>query len=125
MIARSSPPSVAAVTVSGTWFEEAPFEFFTRSCATAGCASVAAGIFAAIVVEFITVVGTAVPFTVSAACDSKFVPCTVTVTFAVPAVTTCGDTWLIEGLINASTVMPVPQPVHNSPTANPRAANFA
>jgi hypothetical protein len=75
-------------------------------------------------VEFITVVGTAVPFTVSAACDSKFVPCTVTVTFAVPAVTACGDTWLIEGLSNASTVMPVPQPAHSRLTANTNVATL-
>jgi hypothetical protein len=42
----------------------------------------------------------------------------------VPAVTTCGDTWLIEGLIIATTVMPVPQPAHNRLTANTNTAAF-
>jgi hypothetical protein len=59
----------ALVTVSGTWFEAPPFVFFTCNCATAGCASVVPLIFAASVVEFTTVVGIAVPFTVSEACD--------------------------------------------------------
>jgi hypothetical protein len=63
------PESGALVTVSGTWFDADPSEFFTCNCATAGCASVDPLIFAAIVVEFTTVVGTAVPFTVSAACE--------------------------------------------------------
>ena len=41
----------------------------TISCATAGCDSAVPLIFAAIVVEFTTVVGTAVPLTISAAFD--------------------------------------------------------
>jgi hypothetical protein len=40
----------------------------------------------------------------------KFEPCTVTVTLGVPAVTTCGETWLIDGLTIAITVTPVPHP---------------
>jgi hypothetical protein len=59
----------AVVTVNETWFEAPPLEFFTCNCATAGSARGDPLIFAAIVVEFTTVVGTAVPFTVSAACD--------------------------------------------------------
>ena len=59
----------ALVTVKATWFDCAPLVFRTCNCATAGCASAVPLIFAAIVVEFTTVVGTAVPFTVSAACD--------------------------------------------------------
>jgi hypothetical protein len=43
--------------------------FRTCSCATAGCDNADPLILAAIVVEFITVVGTAVPLTVSAAFD--------------------------------------------------------
>jgi len=82
-------------------------------------------IFAARVVEFTTVVGTAVPSTITAACASKFVPCTVTVTLGVPAVTTCGDSWLMEGLSMATTTMPVPQPLQSKLTTSPKTANFA
>jgi hypothetical protein len=64
----------AFVTVNGTSFEEAPSEFFTCSCATAGCASELPLIFAASVVEFTSVVGIALPFTVTEDCDSKFDP---------------------------------------------------
>jgi hypothetical protein len=69
VIDNVSDESGAVVTVSGTWFDCDPSEFRTCNCATAGCASVVPLMFAAIVVEFTTVVGTAVPFTVSAACD--------------------------------------------------------
>jgi hypothetical protein len=99
--------------------------FSTCNCATAGCANGLPLIFAARVVELTYIVGTDVPFTVRDAFDSKFVPCTVTVTFGVPAVTTWGETWLIVGLTIAITVTPVPQPEHNRLIANPRAANFA
>jgi hypothetical protein len=68
VIASELVESGAAVTVSGTWFDEPPFEFRTCNCATAGCASVFPLIFAARVVEFTTVVGTAVPSTITAAC---------------------------------------------------------
>ena len=55
----------ALVTVSGTWFDDPPFVFFTCSCATAGCASELPLIFADSVVELTMVVGMALPFTVN------------------------------------------------------------
>lgn len=124
-MARSSGLPGACEMVSETWLEEAPLAFRTCSCATVGCASIVPLIFAARVVEFTKVVGMAEPFTVKADCDSKFAPCTVTVTSGDPAVTTSGETWLIDGLTIANTVTPVPQPVLNRLTATPRAANFA
>ena len=118
-------PCVGSVTVNGTWFEDAPSLLRTCNCATAGCANALPLIFAARVVELTYVVGTAVPFTIRAACDWKFAPCTVTVTFAVPAVTTCGETWLIDGLTIAITVTPDPQPEHRRLTISPNAATLA
>ena len=64
----------ALVTVSGTSFDDAPFVFVTCRCATAGCARLLPLIFAASVVELDTVVGMALPFTVTDAFDSKFDP---------------------------------------------------
>jgi hypothetical protein len=69
VIDRSFGDPGAFVTVNGIWFEAPPLEFRTCNCATTGCASVVPLIFAASVVELTTVVGTAAPFTVSAACD--------------------------------------------------------
>lgn len=112
-------------TVSGTWFDAAPSEFRTCNCATAGCASAVPLTFAANVVEFTTVVGTAVPFTIKVACDWKFAPCTVRVTSDVPAGITCGEIWLIVGLIIAITVTPDPHPEHKRLTTNPNAASLA
>jgi hypothetical protein len=58
----------ALVTVSGTSLDDTPFVFLTCSCATAGCANVLPLIFAASVVELTTVVGMALPFTVTDDC---------------------------------------------------------
>ena len=115
----------ALVTVSGTSFDAAPSVFLTCKCATAGCASVLPPMFAASVVEFTTVVGTAPPFTVTDAFDSKFAPWTITVTLAVPAVTTCGDTVLIVGLTRATITVPDPHPAAAKLNPIPRAASFA
>lgn len=112
------------VTVRGTSFDDPPFAFFTRNCATAGCASELPLIFADSVVELTMVVGIALPFTVTDDCDSKFCPWTVTVTLGVPAVTTCGDTWLMVGLTSATTVTPVPQPQQARLIPSPRAIAF-
>jgi hypothetical protein len=64
----------ALVTVSGTSFDEPPFVFLTCKCATAGCARGLPLIFADNVVVFTTVVGIAVPLTVTDAFDWKFDP---------------------------------------------------
>ena len=101
----------ALATVSDTWFDFTPSVFFTCNCATFGCASGLPLICAASVDALTYDVGTAVPFTVSAELVLKFDPCTVTVTLCVPAVTTCGETCVIDGTTAiAITVVPVPQP---------------
>lgn len=64
LIASDAVVCGGLVTVSGNSLEAAPSVFFTCSFATAGCASGLPLIFADSVVEFTTVVGTAVPFTI-------------------------------------------------------------
>lgn len=110
VLIASEEGCVGLVTVIGTLFDDLPSVFFTCNCCTAGFASVLASIVADNVVEFTIVVGIVVPLTVTAASVSKFEPCTVTVRLGVPAVTICGDTWLIVGLTRATTVTPDPQP---------------
>jgi hypothetical protein len=46
------------------------------------------------------------------------------VTLGVPAVTTCGDTWLIVGLTNATITVPDPQPQQAKPIPSPRTIAF-